>query len=266
MRIHTRIDPLSYIPYYAQVREALREAIEQGDSTPGEQLPSEIELCRLFDVSRTVVRQALIGLEHEGLLVRRKGRGTFIARPKIGENLFQEPTGFYQDMVGKGQTVVSQVLQQHVMPSSPKVALDLQIEAGAPVIHIDRVRFINNEPIVYVSTFLPHDLCPGAAEIDLTHQSLYAYLESAYGLVIARGRRIIKAVIASEYEALLLGIATGAPLIALDSVGYLEDGTPIEQYHALHRGDRSVFLVDLIRQREEIPQSLQLAAHTNARA
>ena len=83
--------------------------------------------------------------------------------------------------------------------------------------------------------------------MDFAHRSLYAYLESAYGLVIARGRRTLEAVAAGEYEAGLLGVKKGAPLILLDSVSYLADGTPIEYYRALHRGDRSRFEVELLR-------------------
>ena len=250
MRINTRIDRFSYLPLYAQVREALRVAIQHGDASPGEQLPSEVELCSLFDVSRTVVRQALIGLEHEGLLVRIKGRGTFIARPRIGESMFKEPTGFFADMASQGKAVVSQVLKQEVAPCSPGIARDLQLAEGAPLIQIDRIRLVNDEPLVYVSTWLPFALCPDAAVADFAHQSLYTFLECACGLVIARGRRIIRAVIAGEVESHLLSVAPGEPLISLDSISYLENGTPIEKYHALHRGDSSIFEVDLIRRRE----------------
>jgi GntR family transcriptional regulator len=245
--LNTRIDRSSYIPLYAQVRDAVRESIERGAAQPDDQLPSEPELCRLFDVSRTVVRQALVGLEYEGLVVRRKGRGTFVAQPKIGESLFQELTGFYQDMARRGQTPTSKVLTQQVIPSSAKVADALHLTPGAPVIHIDRVRLIADEPLVYVSTFLPQTLFPSLVTTDLTNRSLYAFLEEQYGTVIARGRRKITAVVAGEYEAKLLEVSPGAPLIVLDSISYLDNGTPIEYYHALHRGDRSVFEVELVR-------------------
>ncbi|MCB8984172.1 MAG: GntR family transcriptional regulator [Ardenticatenaceae bacterium] len=247
-----KIDRTSYIPFYAQVQDALKEYIEHGEVKPGEQLPSEPELCRMFDVSRTVIRQALRGLEYEGLIVREKGRGTFVAEPKIGESLFQELTGFYQDMASKGLAPVSKVLKQAVIPANAKIAAFLQLPPETPVIRIDRVRYVEGEPIVLVTTYLPHALCPALVEADLTDQSLYAYLEETYNLVIDRGRRILEAVVASEYEAALLEIPEGAPLISLDSISYLESGTPLEYYHALHRGDRSMFEVELIRTREPI--------------
>ena len=247
MIIDTKIDRNSYVPFYVQVHDALKEFIEHGDILPGDQLPSEPELCRLFDVSRTVIRQALRGLENEGLIVRQKGRGTFVAEPKIGESLFQELTGFYQDMAKKGRNPMSKVLKQEIIPATAKVATFLQLAPETPVIRIDRVRYVEDEPIVLVTTYLPHAICPGLVEIDLTYRSLYSYLEETYALVIERGRRILEAVIAGEYEARLLEVNEGAPLISLESISYLEDGTPLEYYKALHRGDRSVFEVELVR-------------------
>lgn len=247
MALDTNIDRSSYIPFYIQVVDSLKDYIEHGGGQPGEQLPGEPDLCRLFGVSRTVIRQALKELEYEGLIVREKGKGTFIAEPKIRESLVQELTGFYQDMAAKGHAPISKVLNQTVIPASPKIAAYLNLEPGMPVIQIDRLRFVQDEPIVLVTTYLPHSLCPLLLEADLTEQSLYAFLEREYGIMIARGQRIMEAVLANEYEAELLEVKPGAPLILLDSVSYLEDGTPIEFYHALHRGDRSRFEVELIR-------------------
>ena len=200
-----------------------------------------------------MIRQALRGLESEGLIVRHKGKGTFVAQPKIGESLFQELTGFFQDMTRRGHKPLSRVLRQQVIPASATVAAYLQLPPETPVVRLDRLRYVDNEPIVFVTTYLPHALCPGVVEADFVSQSLYELLEREYGIVITRGRRMLEAVIASEHEAQLLEIPEGSPLISLDSVSYLEDGTPIEYYHALHRGDRSMFEVELIRTAEDAP-------------
>ena len=222
-------------------------------------IPGEPELCRLFGVSRTVVRQALKELTYEGLIVREKGKGTFVAEPKIGESLVQELTGFYQDMVDRGLKPLTKVLRQEVVPASRKVAEYLRAQPEVPVIQIDRLRFVQDEPIVLVTTYLPRAMCAQLLQADLSQQSLYAFLESQCGIKIAFGRRTIEAVPASEYEARLLEVDKGAPLLMLDSVSYLEDGTPIEYFHALHRGDRSRFEVELLRVREgsDTKQALQ---------
>lgn len=248
--LKTEIDRTSYVPFYIQVMDALKEYMEQDEVKPGEQLPGEPELCRIFDVSRTVIRQALKELEHEGLIKREKGRGTFVAEPKIGESLFQKLTGFYQDMEAKGHRSASKVLKQGVVPANAKVARNLAIEPGTAVIQIDRLRFVEGEPIVLVKAYLPYDLYPALLDADLEQQSLYAFLEREYQIQIVHSHRIFEAVPANEYEAELLQVQKGAPLIMLDSVSSLEDGTRFEYYHALHRGDRSRFEVDLVRARQ----------------
>ena len=240
----------SAIPYYVQVRDTIQAQIQDGEWQPGDQLPGEPELCRKFSVSRTVIRQALNDLVNKGFVTREKGKGTFVALPKIREQLVQKLTGFYQDMVEQGYTPVARVLRQHSVPASPKVAGYLHIAPGTPVIEIERLRLVQDLPIQLVTTYIPHALCPTLLEADLSEQSLYAFLEQSHGIVIARGHRSIEAVPANEYEARLLQVQRGAPLILLDSVSYLNDGTAVEYYHALHRGDRTRFEVELVRVRD----------------
>lgn len=244
------IDKSSPLPYYVQLKEIIRSHIDNGDWAVGAQIPSEPELCEMYDISRTVVRQALKELTYEGLLVREKGRGTFVSEPKISEGLIQELTGFYEDMLERGMQPISRVLKQQVVPANQKVATSLNLPPGTPVVEIERLRFIQNEPFVLVTTYLPYSLCPTLAETDLRQQSLYRFIEEQYDLFITRGRRTIEAVPAKEYEAQLLQVEKGAPLILLDSVSFLEDGRPVEYYHALHRGDRSRFEVELVRRKD----------------
>ena len=245
------IDYKSNIPYYVQLTNRIKDKILQKTWKPGSQIPGEMDLCDEYGVSRTVVRQALRELELDGLIIRRKGKGTFVAEPKVSEGLVQKLTGFYQDMIDRGLRSNTQVLHHRVVPCMDKVAEYLQISPGTKVIDINRLRFVEDAPIQLVNSYLPFDLCPKLSDVDLTDRSLYEYLERECGVFIARGRRYIEAVAASEVEAKLLQIDRGAPLIMLDSISYLENGTPIEYYHAVHRGDRSRFEVELLRTRNQ---------------
>lgn len=250
-QLSTTIDRRSPVPYYVQLKEALTEAIEGGAWKPGDQIPSEHELCDLFDVSRTVVRQALKEMSYEGLLVREKGRGTFVEDPKISSrSLVHSLTGFYEDMEGRGHPPVTKVLEQDIEPPNPKTAQSLELDPFTPVIKLVRLRFVQDEPIVLVSSYLPYQLCPKLINADMRHQSLYAFLKREYELTITHGRRRIDAVLANEHEAELLKIEPGSPLLRLDSVSYMHDGTPLEYFHGLFRGDRSAFEVELDRRRE----------------
>ena len=237
----------SHIPYYFQLMELLKEQIHDSVWQPGEQIPSEQELCKVYKISRTVVRQALKELEIQRLIIKRRGKGSFIAQPKISEGLIQKLTGFYQDMVERGFIPVTKVLHQEVVIVSEVIAKYLNIEIGDEVTDIKRLRYINDEPIQLVTTYIPLEICPSLPTVDLSNRSLYEYLEKECGIIITRGKRILEAVLASEAEAALLGVEKGAPLLMLDSVSYSETGKAIEYYHALHRGDRSRFEVELVR-------------------
>jgi GntR family transcriptional regulator len=245
------IDRSNPVPYYIQVRDALQTRIQDGSWHPGDQIPGEPELCRMFDVSRTVIRQALNDLVYRGLLIRKKGKGTFVAEPKIRESLVQKLTGFHQDMVEQGYSPVTRVLKQGLVPANRKVAAYLDIEEGTDVVEIERLRFVQDEPIQLTTTYLPYRVCPELLHQDLTDRSLYVFLEKQCGIMIARGHRSIEAVAANDYEARLLQVKKGAPLIMLNSVSFLSDETPVEYYHALHRGDRTRFEVELVRVREQ---------------
>jgi len=250
----------SRIPYYLQLMEILKEKVQKKEWAVGDQIPGEQDLCALYQVSRTVVRQALRELELEGVISRRKGKGTFISPPKISEGLVHKLTGFYQDMVERGLKPVTKVLHQNVNPAPEKVAHFLNIEPGSKVIEIERLRFIDNEPIHLVTSYIPYEVCPSLASVDFTNRSLYEYLEKEGNVFIAKGRRYIEAVLANDNEAKLLCIERGAPLLMLDSISFSEQDQPVEYYHALHRGDRSRFEVELLRLRESGTQNVELGS------
>jgi GntR family transcriptional regulator len=250
----------SHIPYYIQLIDLLKDQIQKRKWQPGDQIPGEQDLCDAYNISRTVVRQALRELELEGVITRRKGKGTFISEPKISEGLIQNLTGFFQDMVARGLKPGTKVLHQNVIKAPEKVCNYLSLEPGTEVVDIQRLRFINDEPIQLVTTYIPYQVFPPLASVDLTNRSLYEFLETEGGIFLTRGKRYIEAVPANELEANLLEIEQGAPLVMLDSISYAENGQPIEYYHALHRGDRSRFEVELIRTRDQHHQEPSIDA------
>jgi GntR family transcriptional regulator len=240
------IDFKSVIPYYYQLQEHLMSKIRSGDWKPGQKLPSEHELCTHFEVSRTVVRQALNGLASEDLIITHKGKGSFVAAPKIAWKMMQSLSGFYDDAVASEKSISTQVLDLKVIPAEDEVAQFLHLAEGTPVIMLKRLRYLDGEPVVLTVTHIPERLCPELVNEDFTDQSLYRILASKYGFVLSEGIRTIESINAPQSLARLLGVDTGAALILLKSVGSLRDGTPLEYFIAWHRGDRSRFQVRLI--------------------
>jgi GntR family transcriptional regulator len=242
-----KIDKDSEIPYYYQLKKLIIEEIESGHWKPGQKIMPEIKICEVLDISRTVVRQTYQELVNEGYLLKKKAKGTFVSEPKISENIIQSLMGFYEDMSARGFKVENKVLRQEVIPATEKVAKELNLQKGTKVITINRLRKLNGEPILIDTDYLPYELCPDLLEVDLTNQSLYAYLEKKHNIKIDRGRRYISAAIAGANESKLLKVKKGSPLVLIDSISYLKDGKAIEYYNALHRGDRTKFVIELKR-------------------
>jgi GntR family transcriptional regulator len=255
------VDRTSPLPLHVQVKQALKDRIASRAWKAGDLVPGDLELCDQLGVSRTTIRQALTELAHEGWVVRERGRGTFVAPPKLTERAVEGLSGFFEDMVALGHPPVSQVLRQEVRPADESIAARLNVKPGTSIVEIERLRFVEDEPVVLTTTYLPQALVPGLETADLTRRSLYEYLETECGLTLASGQRTIEAVAADARQARLLRVRKGAPLVYLESISYLADGRPIEYYLALHRGDRSRFKVELLRGREremKAPSAKQL--------
>ncbi len=235
-----RSDPL---PYYAQLAQILREEIERGRWAPGEMIPSEAELGEFFALSRTAVRQALDMLRSEGLVRTEKGRGTFVARPKVAEFVVQELRGFHEEMTQRGRRVETTVLSHEVVEAPPDVAQNLEIPMGAEVVLLHRIRSVEGEPVVEVTTFLPAARFARLTEVDLTNRSLYAVLDQEFGVAPRGGVRSIEAVNADRTTAGHLGVRTDAPVLRLDAINLDAEGRPFEFFRAHYRGDQTTFQI-----------------------
>lgn len=238
------IDKSIPVPYHYQLREIWRQEIMTGHWPVNEKLPSERELGEWYEVSRPTIREAIDALVNEGLLRREKGRGTFVAEPKILEGLLQSPYGFTDAMTEQNILFTTDVRRLEVIPAPPMVARELRLSGGAPVIRLDRLRSVMDVPILLVSSYLSEQMFPGLLEEDFTQRSLYEVLRSKYAITMARARRYMEAVAVNREDAELLGIKIGDPLMLIESTTYTEDGVPFEYYRAQHRGDRTRFLVE----------------------
>lgn len=240
-----KVDLASAVPYYLQLHQHMELQIKSGIWKPGSKLPSEQLLCDHFKVSRTVVRQALNALTTSGLATTFKGKGSFVTQPKMALKLMQTLSGFYEDAIERGQKVNTRVLELDTVPAEEEIAQILHISTGDPVIKLHRLRFLDDVPVVVVTTYIPKRLCPELLQEDFTDQSLYRVLLEKFGLVVADGIRTIESMNATQPLAELLEVKKGAALSVLKSVGYLSNGEPLEYFISWHRGDRSRFQVRL---------------------
>jgi GntR family transcriptional regulator len=230
------IDVRSFEPYYQQLKRILIQDIES-NLGEGDQLPSESELCRRYSVSRTVVRQALGGLENEGLVLKVKGKGTYVTGRKLNTSFVQHSLGFYESMVAAGHRVRSRTLALRSEPSGVAQARLVEIPVGDEVIVFDRVRSVDERPVQVARTVLPARLFPGLAGLDMTDRSLYQVLAESYGVRPASGHRAIDAIALSNEDAHHLGAPDGQPALRIESVTRSAAGVVFEHYVAIYRGD-----------------------------
>jgi len=236
------------LPLYVQFKNAVKEKIESKALLPGMRLPSEAYFSENFGVSRIVISQALKELAYEGLIFRNRGKGTFISEPKISQGFVQRLIGFNQDSAEKGMIPKTKVLKKEIIKADKELASTLNLNTGEEIIRITRLRYLvkeNDVPNHLSITNLPLKFCPKLINVDLTNQSLYSYLKNEYQLIITRGFRVIEAIPADEYQAKLLEIKRGTPLLKLRSVSYIDGGTPIEYYESVYRGDKVQFEVEV---------------------
>jgi GntR family transcriptional regulator len=240
-RLVGQIDKTSPLPYHYQLREIIRNEIVANRWNGGDRLPSESELCDIFRVSRTTVREALDALVGEGLLTREKGLGTFVTEPKFMETWAGSTVGFSDSITKQGYSIETKVLELTRVPAQHHVRQELQLRDNDHVFLLRRLRFILNQPILVVHSYLPAKRFPDFLDIDFTNKSLYQTLRSEYGIQMERVKRTIEAIAADKDVAELLEVPLGFPVMFIENTAYTQDHTPIEYYLAWRRGDKARF-------------------------
>lgn len=213
-------------PLYAQVKTLMMQRLIAGQWRPGEMLPSEFQLADDFGVSQGTVRKALDELAAENVVVRRQGRGTFVAEHDDHRALFH----FFHLVGPDGERRLpeSQLISVRKGIAGRMEAGRLGIDRGAPVIRIRRVRCLDGRPAIAETIAVPQKLFPDLADIREVPNTLYDLYERRYGITIARAVERLAAVAAVEPDAKLLEVAPGAPLLEIDRTALALDGAPVE--------------------------------------
>jgi GntR family transcriptional regulator len=213
-------------PLYAQVKALIMQRLIANRWRPGEMLPSEFQLADEFGVSQGTVRKALDALAAENVVVRRQGRGTFVAEHDDHRALFHFFHLFGPD--GERRLPVSRLNLVRKGLAGRLEAEQLDIGRGETVVRIRRTRLLEGRPAISETIVLPHALFADLAEIRDLPNTLYDLYERRYGVTIAHAVERLAAVAADEREAKLFDIAPGAPLLEIDRTAHALDGAPVE--------------------------------------
>jgi DNA-binding GntR family transcriptional regulator len=239
------IDREDHQKLYLQLYEILRKKIESSEWAIGSQIPTEEELCKLFNVSRATVRTAVLELVRQGYLKRQQGKGTFIFRNMISEGLTML-TSLRELFFEEDLHFSTNVLARTVMMPVDDMDTRLDIEKDKHIIYIKRMRFIENEPVLLQETYIPYHISPLLLEDDIENNTLFDLFEKKYGIKITKVKNYIEISHLNEDEARLLSLTNGAPAVLLTQ--YFYSGETLVMYtRSIKRTDRFKFLMELER-------------------
>lgn len=218
----------TFSPLYRQIKDLMVRALGAGEWAPGAAIPSESELAVRFGVSQGTVRKAIDEMAAENLLVRRQGKGTFVAS-------HNDPRSFYRFLRltpddGKVRQARSEPLSCRADKAGETVARVLQIAVGDPVVVLERLLRFGGDPVVLDEIFLPASIFEGLS-LDVlknSDRSLYSVFESQFGVRMIRAEERLRAVPADAQASRLLGVPEGNPLLLVERVTYTYGDRPVE--------------------------------------
>jgi GntR family transcriptional regulator len=233
------LDPKSSLPLYQQLERALREAIDKRILSPDDALPAERDLAQDLSVSRITVRKALDGLVSEGLLIRRRGSGSFVCS-RIEKN-FAKLTSFSEDMRARGRAPSSVSLKRSEGTVTPEEAMAMRLSPGTPVFRFHRIRYADDAPMALEYCTIDASALRSLSVVDT---SLYEALEQNGHRPVHALQRL-RAVLLTAEQAKLLKSSEGEAGLMVERIGFLSDGRAIEFSQSYYRGDTYDFVAEL---------------------
>jgi GntR family transcriptional regulator len=237
------------IPLYYQLETILRKAILLGEIEAGMRLPSEDALARQYEVSRITVRRALSGLEKDVLIIRRRGKGTFVSEKPVS---FEVPkfTGSIEDLISMGIKTKTKVIDFSLTTVAKNITDHLGLPEGSKVVRIERLRLVKNSPFSYILNYLPFAIGGTIQPGDVLVKPLLKILEDDLHIPLLEAIQRIEADAADSYVAPLLEIRIGDPLLKIQRIIFDSRHRAVEYVSVLYRSDKYYYAVKL--EREEI--------------
>lgn len=229
----------SYKPLYKQLKEKILQDISNQVYKPGDMIPSQNELAKLYDVSRVTVRQALNEMIYSGILSTQKGKGTFVNDLPFNKYTNNRLGGFTESIEKIGYKAYTQVLDVATIEANKNLAAKLKIEIGSPVVYLKRIRLVNNVPMTLENSCLNKSMICGIefTKEFLENKSLYKLLKEKANINFSHAEEKINAILCDTETSGLLKISKEEPILLIKRKTYLSDNIPIEYCENYARSD-----------------------------
>jgi GntR family transcriptional regulator len=235
----------SRIPLYAQLMDILIKKIKN-KMEENEKIPSEREMCEIYDVSRTTVRQAISELEREGYIYRKHGKGTFVLSQKVNQNL-ECFYSFTEEMKKLGKVPSSKVIKFEILKISNDIIDKMEVKKGDLFYKFTRLRLADGEPMMLETTYVPYNIFPGITKENLNTTALYSIFRDSFNIRVEYAKEIFLPVLANEVEAKYVNVEVGSPSLKITRYSFDKFNKIIEYTVSLARGDRFNYNLMLLR-------------------
>lgn len=239
------IDKKSDIPVYQQIYAYLKDMILSKTIHLGELLPAETEFCSQLDISRTTIRQAFAALEKDNLIVRIKGKGTFVSEPMLNRTL-NNLYSFSDEMTSMGLSTSAEVRSFEIIKAAPEMIAQFGLTEPYPdIFRVVRLRTVDNSPLTLETVYIPCNICPVLSKELLNTTSLYKILHQFSGILPSSASEVYSSVNLPRDIAKLLNCSAGTSAFLVDRVSRDIYGKVFELAHIYVRGDRCRYEVEL---------------------
>ena len=227
-KMQQQLNTPSYRPLYDQIRSLITQSLEEGEWRPGEMIPSEIELASRYRVSQGTVRKAIDSLASENIVIRKQGKGTFVAT----HNALETKLRFLRltSESGDKELLNNTFISCEKTKAGVHRAKLLNIKSSTPVIEVKRLLTFSGRPLIYDHIVVPASAFKGLnqAKVEASNGSMYGMYESQYGVRMVRADERLKAVAAQGEVAKALSVVEGYPLLSIERVSHTYADQPME--------------------------------------
>lgn len=235
-----KLNESSHTPLYYQLKQIIKEEIDRGKYLPGEQLPSESEICQKYGVSRITARRAITDLVKDGILYSLQGKGTFVKEIKLKRELISV-SGFTETTTASGKNPSSQILSNTIITPDDHLKSIFNLEPAENLLKLHRLLFIDNDPFIIETSYYPLKYFPHLERYIGEATSTYKILKARYNIEIIKSEKTLNVVSATDYEAKLFQCDISTPLYLIEKTSFDQQNRPFHLSQSLFVTNRVTF-------------------------
>lgn len=236
-----KIDKTATVPLYSQVEAVLEDRISSGIWDEGYQIPTETELAATLEVSNITVKRAIMNLVDKGMLVRQRGKGTFVTNRQNEKNIHKSEFITMDEHVSS----THDLLANSFHTTNPNIAKKLGKDTETEFVYLERLGYEDQEIVSLEYTFIPQEIWPESSNSINKDAYIYDVLKGQCGITLKRSKNFFSGAVANEKEVRLLGVRPNTPLFVWERITYADSGEPVEYSKFVMKQDKEKYYMEI---------------------